>query len=108
MNTPYQILGVTEQASDAEIKQAYLEKVKHNPPDRDQQRFQQIHRAYETIKDEDSRLRYALFHWPGMEFDELLEHVFKPADRISPLPADEFLKLLSSVSIEQTLAKKIN
>ena len=50
MKTPYEILEVAEQASDSEIKQAYLQKVKLNPPDRDHEKFQQIHSAYETIK----------------------------------------------------------
>lgn len=105
MNSPYQILGVTERASDTEIKQAYLQQVKDNPPDRDQQRFRQIQQAYETIKDDDSRLRYALFHWPGIEFDELLGHAFKQEGVTKPMPADDFLKLLSTISIDKTLAK---
>jgi curved DNA-binding protein CbpA len=49
MKTPYEILEVAEQATDSEIKQAYLHKVKFNPPDRNHEKFQQIHAAYETI-----------------------------------------------------------
>lgn len=33
MTTPYAILDVDEQATDADIKQAYLRKVKQFPPD---------------------------------------------------------------------------
>ncbi|MBT4146331.1 MAG: J domain-containing protein, partial [Gammaproteobacteria bacterium] len=51
MQTPYEILGVETDARDDEIKQAYLQQVKNNPPDRNQQQFQIIHGAYSSIKD---------------------------------------------------------
>ncbi len=76
MKSPYEILEVTEQASDSEIKQAYLQKVKLNPPDRDQEKFQQIHSAYETIKNVTSREKYALFNYPEADFDALLDQAF--------------------------------
>ena len=76
MKTPYDILEVTEQATDSEIKQAYLQKVKLNPPDRDHEKFQQIHRAYETIKNVTSRENCALFNYPEADFDALLEQAF--------------------------------
>lgn len=105
MTSPYQLLEVGEQATDVEIKQAYLKLVKDNPPDRDQQRFRQIHQAYETIKDGDGRLRYALFHLPNVEFNELLDSAFKQTSEFRPLPADDFCKLLSSIAIDKALAK---
>jgi curved DNA-binding protein CbpA len=76
MKTPYDILEVTEQATDSEIKQAYLQKVKLNPPDRDHEKFQQIHLAYETIKNVTSRENFALFTYPEADFDVLLEQAF--------------------------------
>ena len=76
MKTPYDILEVTEQATDSEIKQAYLQKVKLNPPDRDHEKFQQIHHAYETIKNVTSRENFALFNYPEADFDALLEQAF--------------------------------
>lgn len=103
MTSPYQLLGVTEQSTDAEIKQAYLQRVKDNPPDRDQKRFQQILQAYETIKDGDSRLQYALFHLPEADFDGLLEHAFGQASEFQPLSTDDFCKLLNAVPVEKAL-----
>ncbi|MEI6066792.1 MAG: J domain-containing protein [Methylococcaceae bacterium] len=76
MKTPYDILEVTEQATDSEIKQAYLQKVKLNPPDRDHEKFQQIQGAYETIKNVTSRENFALFNYPKADFDALLEQAF--------------------------------
>ncbi len=93
MKTPYDILEVSEQATDSEIKQAYLQKVKLNPPDRNHEKFQQIHTAYETIKDVTFREKYALFNYPEADFDALLEQAFSTAQP-SLMSADLFDKLL--------------
>jgi DnaJ-class molecular chaperone len=85
MKSPYEILEVTGQASDSEIKRAYLEKVKLNPPERDHEKFQQIHSAYEAVKNAISREKYALFNYPQADFDAL-----QPA----LMSADHFDKLL--------------
>ena len=61
MKTPYTILGINTDANDDEIKQAYLQQVKNNPPDHDQEKFLQIHQAYLLIKDVKSRVSYDLF-----------------------------------------------
>ncbi len=61
MNTPYEILAVSENASDSEIKKAYLAKVRQYPPERFSELFQQIRHAYELIKTEEDRLSYSLF-----------------------------------------------
>lgn len=103
-HSPYQIIGVAEQASDAEIKQAYLQLVKDNPPERDQHRFRQIRQAYEAIKDHDSRLQYALFQLPDLEFEQLLDHAFKREQALQPMAPEDFLKLLAD-SVETALAK---
>lgn len=105
MNSPYQILGVSEQATDADIKQAYLQAVKEHPPERDSQRFREIQQAFDLIKDEDSRLRYALFHVPNVEFEALLDRAFGQDGPIRALPVDDFLKLLGTISIDKMLAK---
>jgi curved DNA-binding protein CbpA len=98
MKTPYKILEVTEQATDSEIKQAYLQKVKLNPPDRNHEKFQQIHAAYETIKNATSREKYALFNYPEADFDALLDQAFISV-QASIMNADYFDKLLH-VSID--------
>lgn len=77
MQTPYEILNVANDASDKEIKQAYLQHVKNNPPDRHQEKFQRIHTAYLAIKNHQSRVSYDLFTLPKVQFDDLLDHAFK-------------------------------
>ncbi|MDD2658535.1 MAG: DnaJ domain-containing protein [Methylococcales bacterium] len=93
MKSPYEILEITGQASDSEIKRAYLEKVKLNPPERDHEKFQQIHSAYEAVKNAISREKYALFNYPQADFDALLEKAFSAAQP-ALMSADHFDKLL--------------
>jgi DnaJ-class molecular chaperone len=93
MKTPYEILDISADASDSDIKLAYLQKVKDNPPDRDQEQFQIIHNAYLAIKDNKSRLSYALFKLPTADFDELLDQALNTTPRL-PLTSEHFDKLL--------------
>ena len=101
MKSPYEILEVAEQASDSAIKQAYLQKIKLNPPDRDHEKFQQIHSAYETIKNATSREKYALFNYPEADFNVLLDQAFNVAQPIV-ISADHFNKLLHASIDDKT------
>jgi curved DNA-binding protein CbpA len=62
MHDPYLILGVTAEAGDEAIHQAYLESIRRCPPDQDPERFQALHAAYETLKTRKRRLHYELFN----------------------------------------------
>lgn len=107
MKTPFEILDVAADASDTQIKQAYLQKVKDNPPDRDQARFQSINNAYESIKDAKSRISYALFHIPDADFDALLDKALDSAQplRIEP---EQFVKLLGAGSGDAIFLNDLN
>lgn len=48
---PEKILGVSSEANDEDIRQAYLRKVKESPPDRCPQEFERIRDAYELLRD---------------------------------------------------------
>jgi curved DNA-binding protein CbpA len=52
-----QILGVGPDAGLAEIRAAYLKKVKEFPPDRAPAEFEKIRDAYETLRDPRKRAR---------------------------------------------------
>ncbi len=95
MKSPYDILGVTgaEADHDESIKQAYLQRVKQNPPDRDPEAFQRIHAAYACIKDRKSRAQHALFSKPEADFADLLDQALQHSN--SPqLSAEQFESLL--------------
>lgn len=53
MKNPYHILGISESASDSEVKKAYRKLAKEHHPDRggDDDKFKEIADAYETLTD---------------------------------------------------------
>lgn len=94
----YEVLGISKDADDQEIKQAYyrLAKEHHpdkNPGDREEatERFKEIQAAYEALKDPQSRARYNQFGWEEMNgtggfganagfgfgsFEDIVEEIF--------------------------------
>jgi curved DNA-binding protein CbpA len=52
---PYAALGLTREATAAEIKQAYFALVRSFPPEREPERFKQIRAAYERLRDPEQR-----------------------------------------------------
>jgi len=48
---PRSILGVSVDAGEEEIRQAYLKKIRQYPPDRAPEEFERIRDAYETLRD---------------------------------------------------------
>ena len=101
MKTPYEILDVAVEASDVEIKQAYLRQVKNNPPDHEQEQFQLIHKAYTSIKDNKNRLSYALFTLPTANFNKLMDSALDTEHAINIKPT-HFNQLLSA-SIDESI-----
>jgi preprotein translocase subunit Sec63 len=59
--TPTDILGVPVDASEEEIRAAYLAKVKEFPPDRSPEEFEKIRDAYDTLRDPRKRANEMLF-----------------------------------------------
>lgn len=53
---PFSVLGVAEDASDADIKRAYLALVRRHSPEREPERFETIRAAYEAVADPRRRL----------------------------------------------------
>lgn len=62
MRDPFTVLGVDENAGDAEIRRRYLALVRDFPPDRAPDRFQEYRAAYEALSDERRRLEAKLLH----------------------------------------------
>jgi DnaJ domain len=62
MRDPFTVLGVAEDADDAEIRRRYLALVRDFPPDRDPDRFREYRAAYDALSDERKRLETRLLH----------------------------------------------
>ena len=58
---PYEILGLTRQASDEEVKRAYFQQVRAHPPEREPERFRAIRDAYERLRTPERRTQTDLF-----------------------------------------------
>jgi curved DNA-binding protein CbpA len=58
---PRDILGIGPEASDDEIRAAYLRGIKEHPPDRDPEQFERIRDAYDQLRDPRRRTRDLLF-----------------------------------------------
>ena len=76
MNDPYETLGLTTDAGEAEIRRRYLELVRQFPPDRAPERFTAIHAAYEALRDPARRLQAQLFQMRDQ--DRLAGAVWRP------------------------------
>jgi curved DNA-binding protein CbpA len=62
MRDPFTVLGVADDAGDAEIRRRYLMLLREFPPDREPERFQEFRAAYEALSDERKRLETKLLH----------------------------------------------
>lgn len=58
---PYQTLGAAPDASEEAIRRRYLELVRRHPPDTDPERFNEIHQAYDQLRNPAARLEKLLF-----------------------------------------------
>lgn len=62
MRDPFTVLGVADDAGDAEIRRRYLALVRDFPPDLAPERFQELRAAYDALSDARKRLETKLLH----------------------------------------------
>jgi curved DNA-binding protein CbpA len=89
--SPYHALGVDFDATDKEIREAYLCLVRKHPPEREPERFHVIQQAYGEIREEFGRLRRAVLGPPSdgqpHSFEQaLLDHLRHGARKPFPTP----------------------
>lgn len=76
MLDPYATLGLPADADDEAIRRRYLELVRQHPPERRPEKFAAIRKAYDSLRDLDTRLRYRLFEAGKNEnLDSLIEEI---------------------------------
>jgi hypothetical protein len=57
---PMEVLGVSPDAGEEEIRAAYVRKVKEHPPDRSPEEFERVRDAYDSLRDPRRRMRERL------------------------------------------------
>ena len=63
MKNYYEILNISKNASQEEIRNRYKKMLRKYPPEKEQEKYKEIREAYDTLKDEKSRKNYdAYFH----------------------------------------------
>ncbi len=97
MNDPYETLGLTPDAGEAEIRKRYLELVRESPPDRAPERFAEVHAAYEALRDPARRLKAQIFQLETTADSlETLTADLKRRLRTTRLPVATLLNLADS------------
>ncbi|MEA2774321.1 MAG: hypothetical protein QOD93_7283, partial [Acetobacteraceae bacterium] len=95
MRDPFTVLGVADDADDAEIRQRYLVLVREFPPDRAPERFQELRAAYDALSDERKRLATKLLHTNEAALTRLSMGAFRAASAdggVSHTPAPRATK----------------
>jgi DnaJ-class molecular chaperone len=91
MPNPFYVLGVRDSASDAEVRSAYMAKLREFPPEREPERFQMISDAYAAIRTAEDRARQRVFGQVD-EKTELTELVPDDEDRRERIGQSLWLK----------------
>jgi curved DNA-binding protein CbpA len=90
---PTDVLGVSRDATDEEIRAAYLLKVREFPPDRAPEQFEAIRDAFEALRDPRRRIRHRLFAVdPTAPLASLFVESAPPRRFVGPGPWLEVLK----------------
>lgn len=71
----YKILGTRSNISQDRIKEKYIEKLREFPPETNPEEFQEIRRAYETLKDTKKRKQYDMMRKYGDKIEKTMEDV---------------------------------
>jgi hypothetical protein len=72
MIEPGKVLGVEANATDEEIRAAYLRKIREHPPESSPEEFERIRDAYEVLRDPRRRSRSLLIVDPEAPFTSLI------------------------------------
>jgi len=98
---PYDVLGVSPGVDDAAIRIAYLKLVRRFSPERFPTQFNEIRKAYDRLKNEQSRARYYLFdeeRGGDSPFEVFLSHC-SMAEKRTPMGVEKLKEYLKKCAV---------
>ena len=81
MADPYAVLGLPADPSDADVRAAYLAKVREFPPEQHPAQAAAVRAAYDKLKTLDARARHRLFGGADDDLDAIIQEVRCPTPR---------------------------
>lgn len=98
---PFTVLGIPEDATDADVRAAWRQLVTRYPPDRAPETFTLVQQAVDALRGTHERRQARLFHFDPTG-NELQAAAHLPADepRLVPFSEDELTTLLATLQKE--------
>ena len=97
MSDAWSVLNLNPSASDEAIRRRYLELVREFPPERAPQRFAEIRKAYDELRDPVERVRRRLFMEDHPEdLDGLMDEFRKQTSTVR-IPTSTLLNLANGI-----------
>jgi curved DNA-binding protein CbpA len=94
----YEVLGVSEDASEAEIEKAFYQKVREHPPEQDEEGHKRIREAYDVLINQDSRDEYDALRRSGGQINQLREEAERLLNQENP-DSDAAIKKLKKAVV---------
>ena len=93
MIDPYEVLGVSADATEEQIRQRYLALVREFPPEQEPKRFAEIRAAYDQLRDPVASLERRLFNLTAVDTFDTLLAAERQRQRGKRLPTSVLLSL---------------
>ncbi len=107
MISPYIVLGVSMDADDDAVRQAYVDAVRRHPPERDPDGFRRVRAAYERIRTRRDRIRYRLFCTDDVTAEELAAAVLRHSPPPRGAPDAAALRRLLARGLRRVLRREL-
>lgn len=99
----YKILGTRSNISQDRIKEKYIEKLREFPPETYPEEFQDIRRAYETLKDPKKRKQYDMMRKYGDKIENIMEEAMYLMSNGNWKQAKSVLKTILDIDPDNTV-----
>ncbi len=93
MIDPYEVLGVSADATEEQIRQRYLALVREFPPEQEPKRFAEVRAAYDQLRDPVASMERRLFNLTAVDTFDTLLAAERQRQRGKRLPTSVLLSL---------------